>query len=82
MKVILQRIRKLVRRRVAPPATPLSDIERARRLIAAIDAGGIPLAPRQIRHIAEGLGLEVSHKARMEDTIARIRAALTWVTPP
>lgn len=53
-----------------------ADIRRARQLIAAIDAGGIPLDPARISRIAEGLGLEVSKKARMEDTIARIRAAL------
>jgi hypothetical protein len=45
-------------------------------LIAAIDAGGVPLDPRRITRIAESLGLEVSRKARMEDTIERIRAAL------
>jgi len=53
-----------------------AEIRRARQLIAAIDAGGIPLDPTRISRIAEGLGLEVSRKARVEDTIARIRAAL------
>jgi len=52
------------------------DIVRARQLIHAIDAGGIPLDPRIITRIAESLGLEVSRKARQEETIARIRAAL------
>jgi len=52
------------------------EIQRARQLISAIDAGGIPLDPTRICRIAEDLGLEVSRKARMEDTIARIRAAL------
>jgi len=56
-------------------STP-AEIRRARQLIAAIDAGGIPLDPARISRIAEGLGLEVSKKARMEDTIARIREAL------
>jgi hypothetical protein len=45
-------------------------------LIAALDAGGIPLDPGRIKRIAEDLGLEVSRNARMEDTIERIRAAL------
>lgn len=54
----------------------LSEIDRARQLIAAIDAGGIPLDPRRITRIAEELGLEVSRKAATEDTIERIRAAL------
>lgn len=57
-------------------AKALSEIERARQLIAAIDAGGIPLDPRRITRIAEELGLEVSRKAATEDTIERIRAAL------
>jgi hypothetical protein len=52
------------------------EIRRARQLIAAIDAGGIPLDPRRITRIAESLGLEVPRKARTEDTIERIRAAL------
>lgn len=52
------------------------EIRRARQLIASIDAGGIPLDPAIITRIAEGLGLEVSRKARMEDTIKRIRAAI------
>ena len=54
-----------------PPA-----IRRARQLIAAIDAGGIPLNPARINRIAEDIGLEVSRKARQEVTIERIRAAL------
>lgn len=72
MKALLRRLLG----RPAPPAKPLSDIERARQLIAAIDAGGIPLDPLPIRRIAEGLGLEVSPRAPMDETIARIRAAL------
>jgi hypothetical protein len=55
--------------------TPL-EIQRAKQLIAAIDAGGIPLDPSRIVRIAEGLGLEVSRKAKTEDTIERIRQAL------
>lgn len=53
-----------------------TEIQRARQLIVAIDAGGIPLDPARIARIAEDLGLEVSRKARMEDTIERIRLAL------
>ena len=52
------------------------EIRRAEQLISAIDAGGIPLDPAKICRIAEDLGLEVSKKARMEDTIDRIRVAL------
>lgn len=73
MKAFLQRLFG----RPAPCPHPVSEVERARQLIAAIDAGGVPLDPRRITRIAESLGLEVSRKARMEDTIERIRAALT-----
>jgi hypothetical protein len=52
------------------------EIAQARELIRAIDAGGIPLNPMRVNAIARGLGLEVSGKARVEDTIARVRAAL------
>lgn len=53
-----------------------TEIQRAQQLISAIDAGGIPLDPAIIIRIAENLGLEVSRKARMEDTIERIRQAI------
>lgn len=53
-----------------------AEIRRAKQLISAIDAGGIPLDPARIYRIAEDLGLEVSKKARIEDTIDRIRMAL------
>lgn len=72
MQAFLQR---LLRRSPAANA-PLSDTERARQLIAAIDRGGIPLDKAIIDRIAESFGLEVSKSARTEDTIARIRAAL------
>lgn len=57
-------------------AEPPSEIMRARQLITAIDAGGIPLDPRRICKIAEDLGLEVSRKERTDDTIERIRVAV------
>jgi len=53
-----------------------TEIQRAKQLISAIDAGGIPLDPARVSRIAESLGLEVSRKARMEDTIERIRMAI------
>ncbi|MDP2143919.1 MAG: hypothetical protein Q8J80_07290 [Gallionella sp.] len=62
--------------RLKPQDDIPTEIRRARQLISAIDAGGIPLDPARISRIAEGLGLEVSRKARTEDTIARIRIAL------
>ena len=62
----------------APPA-PLTANARARQLIEAVDRGGIPLNTARVNAIARDLGLEVSRKASVEDTIARIRLALTRV---
>ena len=59
----------------APPA-PLTERQTARQLITAIDKGGLPLNPARVNHIARQLGLEVSTKAPVEQTIERIRAAL------
>lgn len=67
-----------LRRRFAK-APPLSDIEQARRLIDAIDRGGIPLNPAKVNAIARNLGLEVSRRAPVEHTIARIRACLSRI---
>ena len=55
---------------------PLSDIEQAQQLIEAIDHGGIPLNPAKVNALARNLGLEVSRRAPVEHTIARIRAYL------
>ena len=55
---------------------PLSDIDQARNLIAAIDRGGIPLNPAKVNSIARNLGLEVSKKAAVEETIQRLREAI------
>lgn len=60
---------------------PSSPEQRARELIAAIDAGGLPLNAAIVNDIARALGLEVSTRARLEDTIARIRAALQRLPP-
>ncbi|MCE1181592.1 MAG: hypothetical protein LWW81_04690 [Rhodocyclales bacterium] len=54
----------------------MDELERARLLIAAIDRGGVPLNPARVNAIARDLGLEVSRKARVEDTIERIRLAV------
>ena len=56
--------------------TPLSDYERARQLIAAVDRGGIPLNTAKVNAIARSLGLEISRQAPIEDTLQRIRLAL------
>lgn len=52
------------------------EVSQARALIRAIDAGGIPLNPMRVNAIARSLGLEVSGKASMDDTVRRIRDAL------
>jgi hypothetical protein len=54
----------------------LSEIGQAKQLIAAIDRGGVPLNPGRINAIARNLGLEVSRKAPVEETIQRLRDAL------
>lgn len=68
-----------IRRSFRPHArrpSPPSDIEQARQLIAAIDRGGIPLDPGKVNTIARNLGLDVSPRAPVEETIERLRA---WV---
>lgn len=57
---------------------PSPDRQRALDLIAAVDAGGVPLNPARVNDIARKLGLEVSTKAPVEETIERIRAALRF----
>ena len=59
--------------RLQPAPTPE---QRAKDLIAAIDAGGLPLNPARVNDIARQLGLEVSSSAPMEHTIERIRQLL------
>lgn len=54
----------------------LDEYDRARNLIAAIDQGGIPLNAAKVNAIARDLGLEVSTRARPEETVQRIRLAL------
>ena len=54
----------------------LDDYARARQLIEAIDRGGIPLDGARVNAIARNLGLEVSPRAPVEQTIERVRAWL------
>jgi len=60
--------------RPAPKAT--TEREQALALVRAVDAGGLPLNPARVNQIARQLGLEVSSRAPVDETIARIRAAL------
>lgn len=58
------------------------EITQARQLIAAVDRGGIPLNPAKVNAIARNLGLEVSRKAPVEETIERIRKAVARIHEP
>lgn len=71
-KGILGWLKALFSRGEAAP----SELARARHLIAAIDRGGVPLNPASVNAIARDLGLEVSRKAPVEETIRRIREAI------
>lgn len=65
------------RRRIGPAAgQPLTDRQQAQALIAAIDRGGLPLNPARVNQIARNLGLDVSARAPMAETVERIRQAL------
>ena len=73
---LLKAMRSWLRRRsVLSP-----ELQRGKELLAAIDAGGIPLNPAIVNQIARNLGLEVSRDAPMEETIPRIRAAVARAT--
>ena len=65
-------LKDLLTRQEKPPP----ERQRAMDLIAAIDAGGIPLNPARVNDIARKLGLQVATTAPLEVTIARIRDAL------
>ena len=64
-------IRERLSRRDLPP-----EIIEARMLIRAIDRGGIPLNPAKVNAIGRKLGLDVSTRAPVDQTIERIRACL------
>lgn len=65
----------LTRWRKPRPKLP-QEVEQAIALIKAVDAGGVPTNPMRVNAIARALGLEVSSRASMADTIRRIREAL------
>lgn len=52
------------------------ELVRARNLIAAVDRGGVVSDAVRVNAIARALGLEVSRRAPVEQTIERIRAAV------
>ena len=55
--------------------------QRAIDLIAAINAGGIPMNPALVNKIARNLGLDVALTAPVEETIQRIRKVLANQPP-
>lgn len=61
---------------LTPRRSRTPEHQHALDLLAAVDAGGLPLNPARVNHIARQLGLEVSVHAPVEQTIARIRAAM------
>lgn len=69
---LLQRLKRVLR----PNAHPRPEIQRANKIVAAIDAGGMPLNAAKINEAARDLGLEVSRTAPVEETVMRIRSAL------
>ena len=71
--VLLQRLKSVLG---LPVKVATTDRQRALDLIAAVDAGGLPLNPARVNDIARQLGLEVSAKAPVQETIERIRAAV------
>jgi hypothetical protein len=53
------------------------EVQAAQDLLTAIDRGGVPLNPSKINDIARNLGLEVKKSAKPEETIARLREAVS-----
>ncbi len=69
---LLRTLRSWLRRKPRLPP----ELQAGRDVVAAVDAGGLPLDPARINRIARELGLEVSARAPVEETVARLRAAV------
>lgn len=69
---LLRTLKSWLRRKPKLPC----ELQSGRDVIAAIDAGGLPLDATRINRIARDLGLEVSPQAPLEDTVVRLRAAV------
>lgn len=52
------------------------ELQAGKDVVEAIDAGGLPLDATRINRIARELGLEVSARAPVEETLQRLRAAV------
>lgn len=72
-------LRRLLAERAKALAPSLTALQRAQALLAAVDAGGIPLHPGKVNQIASELGMAVSREEPVEATIARIRV---WLAEP
>jgi len=66
-----------LRRIIGPRVKVPPEVQRAKDVIAAVDAGGLPLNPARINQIARDLGLEVARNAPLEETLHRLRAAVS-----
>jgi hypothetical protein len=69
---LLRTLKSWLRRRPKLPR----ELQAGKAVIEAIDSGGLPLDPARINRIARDLGLEVTPQAPLEDTVARLRAAV------
>jgi len=75
-KTRLQRAWKLLATLQFPQRPAELPRDRAKALIAAIDAGGLPLNAAVVNDLARQLGLDVATTAPVEVTISRIRKML------
>jgi hypothetical protein len=73
---LLRTLKAWLRRKPKLPC----ELQAGKEVIEAIDAGGLPLDPARINRIARQLGLEVSPKAAVEDTV-RAPARRGWARP-
>ena len=69
---LLRTIKSWLRRRPKLPC----ELQAGKDVIAAIDAGGLPLDAARVNRIARDLGLEVSPRAPLDETVVRLRAAV------
>lgn len=80
MPGMMTKLKSLLQRRLKDRQSRAAPQQRAQSLLDAIDAGGVPLNPAIVNHIARELGLDVSSKAPMSETIERIRAVMARQT--
>ena len=71
LKLVQGLMSRLRLRRKLPP-----ELQAGTEVIAAIDAGGLPLDATRINRIARDLGLDVSPQAPLKETVPRLRAAV------